>query len=299
MAWLLLALLSATLLGVYDVCKKVALRQNAVVPVLFLNTAICAVLSAGISLQTAPASLFSYPDALSPAMAWGLVGGKSVIVLSSWLCGYFAMKHLPLTMVGPVNATRPVMVLLGAVLIYGEQLNAWQWAGVTLAIIAFFLLKRTSGQEGISWGNNRWIVLLIMAAILGAASGLYDKYLLSPSGAGLDRFFVQTWFNTGQALLMGLIALLLWWPRRTSDSFHWSPAIVGVSFFLTAADMAYFYALSHPDAMVSIISMVRRTSVLVSFAYGAFILREKNLRSKFLDLLLLLFSLFCLVMGAN
>ena len=36
--WLLLAFLSAALLGFYDAFKKKSLRDNAVLPVLFLNT---------------------------------------------------------------------------------------------------------------------------------------------------------------------------------------------------------------------------------------------------------------------
>ena len=38
MLWLLLAFLSATLLGFYDVFKKLSLKGNAILPVLFLNT---------------------------------------------------------------------------------------------------------------------------------------------------------------------------------------------------------------------------------------------------------------------
>lgn len=296
MTWFLLALLSAFLLGVYDVCKKQALQANAVIPVLLINTALCAVLSAAYALLNDPSALLP-PDG-EECRAMGLVALKAVIVLSSWLCGYFAIKHLPLTLVGPVNATRPVMVLVGAVFLFGERLNPWQWAGVLLAIVALFLLKRSSNREGIRWTHNRWVALLILAAILGAASGLYDKYILSPSGAGLNNFFVQTGFTTIQALLMLLIAALLWWPKRSEQPFHWHPAIIGVSIFLTAADMVYFYALTHPDAMISVVSMVRRCSVLVSFAYGAFFLREKNLRAKLLDLVLLLLSLVCLALGA-
>lgn len=297
MTWFLLALLSALLLGVYDVCKKQALQANAVIPVLFINTALCALLSGAFCLVKDPAALM--PPTGNEMRATGLVALKAVIVLSSWLCGYFAIKHLPLTLVGPVNATRPVLVLMGAVILFGEHLNPWQWAGVSLAIIALFLLKRSSSREGIRWTHNRWVALLILAALLGAASGLYDKYILSPSGAGLNNFFVQTGFTSIQALLMLLITALLWWPKRQEQPFRWHPAIIGVSLFLTAADMVYFYALTHPAAMISIVSMVRRCSVLVSFAYGAFFLREKNLRAKLIDLALLLLSLVCLAMGAS
>jgi len=37
--------------------------------------------------------------------------------------GYIGIKHLPITIVGPVNATRPVLVLVGALAIFCERLN--------------------------------------------------------------------------------------------------------------------------------------------------------------------------------
>ena len=49
------------------------------------------------------------------------------------------------------------------------------------------------------------------------------------------------------------------------------------------ADFAYFYALSLPGAMISIVSMVRRGSVLVSFVCGAVLFRERNLKAKAID----------------
>lgn len=119
---------------------------------------------------------------------------KSLIVLSSWILGYFGIKHLPLTLVGPINATRPVMTLVGALLIFGEQLNGWQWAGVVLAILSFFLLSRSSRKEGISFVHNGWVACIVLAAVLGAASGLYDKFLMTSAaqqGGGLDKLAVQ------------------------------------------------------------------------------------------------------------
>ena len=65
------------------------------------------------------------------------------------------------------------------------------------------------------------------------------------------------------------------------------------------ADFVYFYALTDPDAMISVVSMVRRGSVLVSFAIGALIFKEKNLRSKAVDLVFVLLSMICLWIGSN
>ena len=45
--------------------------------------------------------------------------------------------------------------------------------------------------------------------------------------------------------------------------------------------------------------MIRRGSVLVSFAIGALILKEKNLKAKALDLFLVLMSMILLYLGSR
>jgi drug/metabolite transporter (DMT)-like permease len=224
---------------------------------------------------------------------------KACIVLSSWLLGYIGIKHLPITIVGPINATRPMLVLLGALLIFGERLNLWQWAGVMLAILSFCLLSRSGKKEGIDFRHNRWIFCIAGAAILGAISGLYDKYLMTTEGGlGLPRLTVQCWYNFYQAGIMGVMLLLLWWPgRKKSTPFQWRWSILLISIFLSLADYAYFYSLSLDGALISVVSMVRRSSVLVSFLLGALLFQEKNLQSKAIDLALVLLSMFLLWLG--
>lgn len=294
MTWLLLAFLSAALLGFYDVFKKKALRDNAVVPVLFLNTLFCSLIFLPVAL---------HPDV--PFGGWAVqkyIVLKSVIVLSSWLCGYYGMKYLPLTLVGPINATRPVMVLLGALLIFGERLNLYQWIGVLFAVLSFYLLSLSGKKEGIDFRHNRWIFLTVMAAVFGAVSGLYDKYLMAApddGGVGLNRMTVQSYYNFYQCLLMGLVLLLLWRPNKGDHTFRWHWCIPLISIFLSVADFAYFYALSLDGALISVVSMVRRGSVLVSFCVGAYVFHEKNLRGKAFDLLLVLIGMLFLYLGTR
>lgn len=301
--WLSLALISALWLGIYDICKKHSLKNNAVVPVLLLNTAISSLLFLPflIGSQTGyfpPGHLFYVPA--TTATEQGAIWVKSALVLSSWFFGYIGIKHLPLSLVGPIHATRPVMVLLGALIIFGETLNGWQWGGVIIAITAFYLLSRSGQKEGIDFRHNRWIFSVILACILGACSGLYDKYLMaSPEagGLGLDRMVVQTYYNFYQCALMLLMLLILWLPKRKAQPFHWSWAIPGISLFLSMADFAYLYALSLDGAMIAIVSMIRRASVLISFAFAAFVLHEKNLRDKAIDLALVIVSMILLCIG--
>ena len=289
MTWWLLAFCSAALLGGYDSFKKISLKDNAVVPVLLLNTVLSAIIFSPFLFTT----------------GWGgwavqkFILLKSALVLSSWMAGYFAMKNLPLTIVGPINATRPVLVLLGAIFIFDEHLNALQWGGVILAMVAYFLMRLSGHKEGIKPGN-KWLVCLILAVILGATSGLYDKFLMSPERLGLDRSQVLAWYTLYQAGMMALVLVFLWLPvRRKTTPFRWDWSIPFISIFLCGADYLYMQALSQPDALIAVVSMIRRGSVLVSFAIGAFILKEKNIRSKALDLVLLLASMVLLYFGSK
>lgn len=302
--WLSFAFLSAVLLGFYDSCKKQALGGNAVIPVLFLNTLFCSLIFVPFIVLSycSPVlddSIFKVADYGGWAVQkWILL--KGVIVLSSWTLGYYGMKHLPLTIVGPINATRPVLVLLGAMLIFGEKLNCLQWTGVLLAVVSFFMLSRSGKKEGIDFEHNVWIYAVVGAAILGAVSGLYDKFLMNPNGLALDKMAVQSWYNIYQCGMMGVMMMLIWYPnRRKTTPFRWKWSIIFISIFLSVADFVYLYALSMPGAMISIVSMVRRGSVIVSFLFAALVFKEKNLRSKALDLALVLLGMVFLYLGSR
>ena len=305
MVWLILAFLSAAFLGIYDSLKKKALGGNAVIPVLFLNTLFSSLIFLPFILLSATGTTLDDTIFHVAEGGWEMhkyIVLKALIVLSSWVLGYFGMKHLPLTIVGPINATRPVMVLVGALLVFGERLNGWQWLGVALAVASFLLLSRSGKKEGIDFKHDHWIYMIVGAAALGAVSGLYDKYLMAPvseGGIGLDRMMVQSWYNIYQCVLMGLM-LLLWWKSEAEKTrFHWDWAILGISLFLSTADFLYFYSLSMPSAMISIVSMVRRGSVVVSFLFGALFFREKNLKAKAFDLALVLLGMICLYIGSK
>ena len=306
MIWLLLAFVSAALLGFYDVFKKHALDGNAVLPVLFFNTVFCSLIFLPFIVLSAVTHILDASIFYVPVVGWEVhkyILLKSFIVLASWLLAYFGMKHIPLTIYGPINATRPIMVLVGAMLIFGERLNVYQWIGVALAVVSYYMLSRTSKKEGIDFKHDKWIFAIVGAAILGAVSGLYDKYLMAPpssGGVGLNKMDVQAWYNVYQVFIMGAMMLLLWFPtHKRTTPFRWRWSILLVSLFLSVADFVYFYSLTFDGAMISIVSMVRRASVLVSFLFGAMIFHEKNLKSKFLDLFLVLLGLVFLWLGAR
>ncbi|MBE6246214.1 MAG: EamA family transporter [Bacteroidales bacterium] len=304
--WVLLAFTSAFFLGFYDIAKKKSLNGNAVLSVLFCNTLFCAIiflpfiLISAVSPQSVEGSIFnaSLPSLsgngvlISPLKAHLFIILKSFIVLSSWIMGYYALKHLPITIAGPVNATRPVLVLVGAVFLFGEKLNLLQWCGVAVSLFSLFLLSLSGRKEGIDFTKNKWVYILFGAVVMGAVSGLYDKYIMKQ----LPPLFVQSWFNMYQVGIMGTVLLIM--KRYTNTRLQWRWWIPMISIFISIADFAYFYSLSYQDSLIAVISMIRRGSVIVSFTAGALLFREKNLKSKAIDLVLILIGLALLCWGS-
>lgn len=291
--WILYALISAVGLGFYDVMKKISLKDNNVPIVLWFNTLFGTLLMSPVLLQCIAHGQFGPGGGIAGNL---LIALKSVIVLSSWILGYFAIKHLPLTIQGPINASRPVMVLVGALLIFGEKLNLIQWCGILLGFASLFMISKVGNKEGFSLKHSKWLWMSIGATALGAVSALYDKYLLTRFGP----LMVQSWYSLYQLLMMSVAVLVLTRLHKQSASpFHWKWAIIGISVFLTAADLAYFYSLSVDGSMISIVSMIRRGSVLIPFFYGVLVLHEKNIRTKLIDLGVLLVSLVLLVIGSE
>lgn len=297
MEWILPALLSAICLGVYDIFKKLSVKGNNVLMVLLLNTIFGALYLSPVIIANIASGHIGLGDTLR---GHGLIFIKAVIVLSSWILGYFAIKHLPLTIQGPVNATRPVLVLVGALCIFGERLNVLQWIGIFIGFSSLYFISRIGAKEGFSLRRSRWLWMSIGAMVLGSVSALFDKYLLR-SYAPLE---VQAWYSLYQCVIMGVLLLMLMRRQRRSvaapaDPFQWRWTIPCIALFLTIADLAYFHSLSEDGSMVSIVSMIRRGSVIIPFLYGAIILREKNVKAKIVDLGLLLLSLVLLVLGSG
>lgn len=276
-----------------------SLNGNAVIPVLFFNTLISSLIFLPFILLSYTTELLDGSLFYVPVVSWQVhfaVFIKAVIVLSSWIFGYFALKNLPLTISGPIKATQPVLTLVGAMLIFGERLNLYQWMGVAFAVASFYMLSSSGKKEGIRFTHNKWIYYTVISVLLGALSGLYDKHLMR----GLDVMTVQVWFNVYQCFIMSFILLFLWYPRRKETTpFEWRWNIPFISLFLCIADWVYFYALTDPDSMISIVSMIRRSNVLVTFAAGALFFHEKNLKSKVVDLVLVFIGMVFLYLGTK
>ena len=277
MNWIVASLVSALFLGVYDLCIKHAIRDNAVLPVLFWSTLTGATVWTVLLLTQAlhpgllPAALVT--DPISPMQHLQLLL-KSAIVTASWIFTYFGLKHLPLSLGSPIRATTPLWTLIGALLILGERPDGLQLLGVITTLVAFFGLSMAGRLEGVHFHRDKWVWFLIAGTMLGAVSSLYDKYLLARAHFSVPT--VQCWFSIYLVVLFTPFAIgwkRRWWPRKV---FHWRWSIPFIALALLVADYLYFSALRHPDALVAIVMSLRRASTLVAFAGGLYFFKEVN-----------------------
>ncbi|MCD8481550.1 MAG: DMT family transporter [Verrucomicrobia bacterium] len=280
MHWIELSIISALLLGVYDVFKKRAVHGNAVIPVLFISVVTS-------SLLWVPGTWLSAGDQSVPEWFYvaplGLRGhlelfAKSLLVGSSWMLAYFAVKHLPMSVAGPVRSTGPLWTLLGALVILGERPSGQQGLGIALILIAFLAFSVVSQKEGIRFHKDKWIWLIIGGTLLGSISALYDRYLLGMRGYSAAT--VQAWFSHYLVVVMTLPMLgwyKRWWPRGTFQ-WRWSIPLIGITLLL--ADYAYFHALRSEEALISVVASLRRSAVVVPFVAGFLFYQEHNFRWK-------------------
>lgn len=280
--WIPSILVSAVLLAFYDITKKQSVRDNAVMPVLFVAT-LCG--SVAFALALALSGGLSQALAISAAGFW-LVVAKSLLVSASWIFVYYAMRALPISIASPIRASAPLWTLLGAIVLYREIPTALQALGMAAVFVGYGLFSLAGRSEGIHFGRHAGVFYAFAGTLLGAASALYDKYLLH--ACALPRNTLQLWFALDLVVVLGLglAAQRLAGLQRTRFEWRWTIPVVGV--LLMAADWFYFGALSEKGVAVSVVSLIRRSNVVLSFTLGALIFREHNLRKKALALVAIL-----------
>ncbi|MBO4566651.1 MAG: DMT family transporter [Bacteroidales bacterium] len=353
--WSIMAVMSAVLLGLYDVAKKKALQKNGVLAVLLVATAL--------------STLFLAPFfRLGPAGDYLKLGLKAVLVTVSWISGMIGLKLLPITTVSTIKGSRPVFVVLLSIIIYGEHLNWMQWSGIALALLALYLLGRTSRADGTVQARRTGFIWMGVSVVTGVASALYDKHIIT----GMEPLFVQCWTNLFITAILAVCVLVQRLsagasasrnfrfapsppqagsprlsemncppvvPQGTSalrgghgrpqfleteaplanrpaeeniqsdvsenntpgssrNHFQWDWMLVVVAVLITGADALYFFSLKEPGALLSVISVIRRASVLVTFVFGAILFKEGNLRAKGLNMLLMAAGVVLLLLGS-
>lgn len=310
--WLVFAFVSATIVGIRDFFKKIALQQSTILLVLCLVTIFSALLFMPFIVVSRctdwlDGSFFYVPESSLTLHLCSLV--KCALLILCWLCSFDGIKHLPLTVSGMIAAFGPVETVLAAMLIYGESLSVLQWIGVIVSTVSLVLICR-GGSDGTANNlGNRHFWLMLLSTVFSAMAALWDKFAVGrPEDGGLGQsvMFIQSWYNIYQAVFLTVAFLVVRHRcRNNTDGGRPSPlsakilvGILAVSVCEVAADLLYDAALQLPGCLVSILAMVRRGSVVVSFILGAIFLKERNIGRKTIDLAMALLGMVLLFLGS-
>jgi drug/metabolite transporter (DMT)-like permease len=297
-----LGLLAALFLGLHNLCKKHAVQGNEVFPVL-LGT----ILSGFLLLLPLFIGSLYFPEYLKTIdfyiapIPWGTHGFifiKSVIMAASWVLAYQALKHLPITIVAPIRSAGPFFTFIGAILIYKEQPTFLQWIGFFLIIFSVLFYSKVGKKEGINFKRNKWVFAIIGATFLGASSGLYDKFLIQ--SLALNPQTLLFWFCWYTVLILVVILAITWFPyaeKRSAFKFRWS--IIAVGILLQAADYFYFKALQDPDALIMLLSAIKRSQLLIAVIVGGLVFKEKNKRKKLIPLAGIMAGVFLILYATS
>jgi len=269
---------SAVMLALYDIVKKASVRANAVLPVLLAST-IFGFMAYSVGLA-ACGNIGIIARMSEPVLLLGL--SKSVIVGTSWVFTFCALRTLPITIATPIRASAPALVLLIAVPLYGEVPSFVQGVGMAAVFAGYFAFSWAGRHEGIDFFRNRAVWCAIVGAVFSALSAIWDKYVFQVCALPVEP--VQFVFQAGLVAFYALMLVVSRSTRIGCDKFEWRWTIPLVGILLAGADWLYFKGLAHHGAPISAASLMRRFSVVLTFLLGARFFRETNLVRKGLAL---------------
>ncbi len=288
--WLLPVLGSALMLGVYDLAKKHAVHENSVMPVLFYATLSGSLFYVVVAILLGRTGAF----VCSPEI-WGMIFLKTLIVSASWILVYYALRELPISIASPIRASSPLWTFFGSLILFHEVPTVWQAVGMLLMFAGYYAFSVLGKLEGISFLKAKGIHLIVLGTLIGAGSALYDKFLLNIQKIPVDT--VQIWFSIDLVIILGIAYLIRTFCFGQKHPFQWRWSIPLTGVLLIIADFLYFYAVSMPDIQISIVSLVRRSNCIVSFAVGAWFFHDVNVKKKTAALLLILLGIAVLALA--
>ena len=297
-----LILLSSVFLAFYDICKKASVKDNAVLPVLLCSTlaGFLAFTAVAVLCGRAVSPLTAGGDGVA-ALPWTLMGlcfVKAAIVASSWVFTFMGLRTLPITIATPIRASAPAAVFVASFFLYGEVPTFVQFVGVIAVLAGYWTFSWAGKAEGIDFFHNRAVWCAIAGACLSAVSSLWDKYLFQVRA--LPVVPAQFYFQLFLVVIYGVLLIshveVERWRKSVGVKFTWRWSIPCVGILLAAADYFYFLGIQPEGTPISVCSLLRRFSVVLTFILGAKFFHEQNLVRKGLALSAILIGcvLLCL-----
>lgn len=272
--WIVLVLIYGILKGVRDIAKKKALKLNGVVEVLFIYTLL--------------AFLFTVPTSGNvmgvPAKEMLLTAFKSFIIFIAFLCSFYAIEKMPVSLYGVIDLSRMMFAMILGVTVLHETLKVTQIIALVLVATGLMLLKYKpravrTGAVAVERVATYIYVLAFVSTFLNAVSGMLDKILMG--GGNITSGQLQFWYMFYMVIYYGIYVLI----TRTKINFKSvlkNPYMWTISILFVIADRCLFIANGYGASRVTVMTLLKQVCCIVTIVGGKIIFKEKNTLQRFI-----------------
>ncbi|MBQ0051025.1 MAG: EamA family transporter [Treponema sp.] len=284
--------------GLREICKKKSLEKNSVTEVLLVYTFLSLIICSPQIPNAMGLSLNQY--------LW--IALKAFVIFIAWIAGFKAIKKLPISLCGVLDLSRVLFASFLGVLILGESITIYKGIGLVFVSGGLLFLKfnpfykknseikRGDGSAVIvdqqkKNSNSFFIFLAFLSSILNAVSGLLDKILMKEMNSSQLQFW-YTFFLVAYYAIYALARRIKINRSVWKNIWVWLLA-VGI----IAMDKALFIANGFEESQVTIMTMIKQSSVIVSILSGKFMFKEKHILHKSICALIIVAGILIGIMG--
>lgn len=274
--WIVLVLIYGILKGVRDIAKKKALTISGVTEVLFVYTLL--------------AFIFTVPTIGGingivgvPGREMGMIAFKSFIIFIAFLCSFYAIEKMPISLYGVLDLSRMLFAMILGVFVLKEHLKFTQVIAMILVATGLLMLKYKpkAVREGRQAADKIPYVIYILAFVstfLNALSGMLDKILMG--GGNITSGQLQFWYMLFMVVYYGIYVV------ATKCKIDWkgvlkNPYVWLISILFVIADRCLFIANGYGASRVTVMTLLKQVCCIVTIAGGRFIFKEKNTLQRF------------------
>lgn len=272
MSWIFLVLLYGLLKGGREIAKKKAMDRNSVMEVLLAYT----LLSFILVIPQAPNA-----GGLEPKFYF-LIAIKSFCMFLAWLCGFYSLKKIPVSLYGILSLSRVLFATLLGVVVLHETMTTYKLIGLILVCAGLLLLKfnpKKDNQLTPEKDNQPeiaaiFIILAFISCIFNSISGFMDKILMR----NITSSQLQFWYMLFIIIYYGIFVIIK--KIKISPSVLKNVWVWALAVMFVIGDKALFIANANPNSQITIMTLIKQSSCIVTILGGKFIFKEKGIAYK-------------------
>lgn len=272
--WIVFIIIYGILKGLREPIKKEALRGNAVLPVLFGYTFIGFLMSvpSAKGITDIPLNVFF----------WIVV--KSLSIFIGWIFAFKGIKKIPIGVYGIADMSRVIFSTLLGVVFLRESLSVKGVISLILVATGLYFANQKKDIENGEY-HYKYVIYVFLSCFFNAISGTLDKYIMSTGE--ITSSALQFWFM----LLTSLFYLSYMMIKREQieiKKVFTNPWVYLLSFSLVFGDRLLFIANQDTESKITVMTILKQSSAVVTILLGKLIYKEKNIAKKLLCALIII-----------